>query len=47
MGATRELSEYQQYNGEFADPLEIDESCYETFQLYSPLTAGLYEEGFE
>jgi len=47
VGATRELSEYQQYNGEFADPLEIDESCYETFQLYSPLTAGLYEEGFE
>lgn len=42
VGATRELSEYQQYNGEFADPLEIDESCYETFQLYSPLTAGLY-----
>ena len=47
VGATRELSEYQQYNGEFADPLEIDESCYETFRLYSPLTAGLYEEGFE
>ena len=47
MGATRELSEYQQYNGEFADPLEIDESCYETFRLYSPLTAGFYEEGFE
>ena len=40
VGATRELSEYQQYNGEFADPLEIDESCYETFRLYSPLTAG-------
>lgn len=36
VGATRELSEYQQYNGEFADPLEIDESCYETFQLYEP-----------
>ena len=47
VGATRELSEYQQYNGEFADPLEIDESCYETFRLYSPLTAGFYEEGFE
>lgn len=47
VGATRELSEYQQYNGEFADPLEIDEDCYETFKLYSPLTGNLFEGGCE
>ena len=47
VGANRELSEYQQYNGEFADPLEIDEDCYETFKLYSPLTGNLFEGGCE
>lgn len=47
VGATRELSEYQQYNGEFADPLEIDEDCYETFKLYSLLTGNLFEGGCE
>lgn len=45
VGATREIHEYLQYKGEFADPLEIDEDCYSTFCLYSPLTGNLFVDG--
>ena len=45
VGATRPLEEYGQYRGEFADPLEFDEDCFQTFRLFSPLTGQLYVEG--
>lgn len=41
VGAARKLHEYQQYEGEYADPLEMDEDCCNTFCLYSPLTVTL------
>ena len=44
VGATRPLAEYQQYEGEFADPLELDYDCFENFYLFSPLTAILMVE---
>lgn len=37
--------EREQYKGEYAEPLEFNENDYETFCLYSPLTAQLYENG--
>ncbi len=45
VGASKEIHEYLQYEGEFADPLEIDEDCYEVFRLYSPLTGRLFVDG--
>lgn len=45
VGATRPLSDYQQYNGEFAEPLELDYDCFEEFCLFSPLIANLMVEG--
>lgn len=45
VGASKEINEYLQYEGEFADPLEIDEDCYKTFCLYSPLTGNLFLDG--
>lgn len=45
VGATRPLAEYQQYEGEFADPLELDYDCFEDFCLFSPLIANLMIEG--
>ena len=45
VGATRPLAEYQQYEGEFADPLELDYDCFENFYLFSPLIANLMVEG--
>lgn len=45
VGAAREIHEYLQYEGEFADPLEIDEDCFQTFCLFSPLTGQLYMDG--
>lgn len=45
VGAAKELQEYLQYGGEFAEPLELDEDCFQTFRLYSPLTGQLYVEG--
>ena len=47
VGATRQLEEYGQYMGEFADPLEIDYDCFEKFCLYSPLTANLMVDGMD
>ena len=44
-GTNHHLAEYQEYKGEFAEPLSIDESAYETFYLFSPLTAELYVDG--
>lgn len=45
VGVAREIREYLQYEGEFADPLEIDEDCFQTFCLFSPLTGQLYVDG--
>lgn len=45
VGATHPIREYQEYKGEHAEPLSIDESCYETFCLYSPLTGELFVDG--
>lgn len=45
VGAAREIHEYLQYEGEFADPLEIDENCFQAFCLFSPLTGQLYVDG--
>jgi len=45
IGTNHQLCEYQDYNGEFAAPLSIDDSAYETFYLYSPLTGELFEDG--
>lgn len=45
VGATKNICEYLEYEGEFADPLELDEACYETFCLYIPLTGILCENG--
>lgn len=47
VGATKELQEYLQYGGEFAELLELDEDCFRTFRLYSPLTGRLYVDGYE
>ncbi len=47
VGSLRPVSDYQNYHGEFADPLEIDEDCYQTFCLYSPLTVRHYIDGEE
>ncbi len=45
VGANRDIHEYMEYEGEFADPLEIDEDCFQTFRLFSPLTGQLYVDG--
>ena len=45
IGAARPLQEYQQYDGEFAEPLEESEWDYDTFCLFSPLIANLMVEG--
>ena len=45
VGANRDIHEYMEYEGEFADPLEIDEDCFQTFRLFSPLTGQLYAVG--
>ncbi len=45
VGVDRKVQEYLQYGGEFADPLELDEDCFESFYLYSPLTANLVING--
>lgn len=45
IGAARPLQEYRQYDGEFADPLEELEWDYDTFYLFSPLSASLMVEG--
>lgn len=47
VGAAKELQEYLQYGGEFAEPLELDEDCFQTFRLYSPLTGRLYVDGYD
>lgn len=47
VGATRPLQEYQQYMGEYAEPLELDYDCFEKFCLFSPLTANLMVEGMD
>lgn len=44
VGAAKPLEGYGQYKGEFADPLELDYDCLETFCLFSPLTANLMVE---
>lgn len=45
VGVDKACHEYLQYGGEYAEPLEFNENDYETFCLYSPLTAQLYENG--
>lgn len=45
VGAVKELQEYLQYGGEFAEPLELDEDSLQTFRLYSTLTGQLYVDG--
>lgn len=45
VGANRDIHEYMEYEGEFANPLEIDEDCFQTFRLFSPLTGQLYVDG--
>lgn len=45
IGAARPLQEYRQYDGEFADPLEELEWDYDTFYLFSPLSASMMVEG--
>ena len=47
VGATRPIEEYGQYQGEFAEPLELDYDCFEKFCLFSPLTANLMVEGMD
>lgn len=47
VGASKEMQEYLRYGGEFAEPLELDEDCFRTFRLYSPLTGRLYADGYD
>ncbi len=45
VGAQEDLSQFLEYQGEFAEPLEFNEDDYELFCLYCPLTAELYNNG--
>lgn len=45
VGTEKKIYEYLEYEGEFADPLEVDEDCYGVFCLYSPLTGSLVVDG--
>ncbi len=47
VGTQREIHEYQEYQGEFADPLEKSGIPCETFCLYSSLAGMMYPGGEE
>ena len=47
VGTQREIHEYQEYQGEFADPLEKSGIPCETFCLYSSLAGMMYQDGEE
>ena len=47
VGTQRAIHEYQEYQGEFADPLEKNGIPCETFCLYSSLAGMMYQDGEE
>ena len=47
VGTQRAIHEYQEYQGEFADPLEKSGIPCETFCLYSSLAGMMYQDGEE
>ena len=47
VGTQRAIHEYQEYQGEFADPLEKNGIPCETFYLYNSLIGMMYQDGEE